>query len=211
MFSGIIEAIGSVRAIETTTQGKRFWIEAPFVESLSLGASIAHNGACLSVIAIRHRFYCVEAVHETLQRTNLGRLELHDSLNLERSLLATARLEGHLVYGHVDTTVTLLAIERVGGESFYFTFELPEAWAHLVVEKGSIALDGVSLTVASVEKGAFRVAIIPWTYRHTTFAHRKVGEAFNAEFDILAKYLWQWSQRYRVNYPKAPSEEVQPE
>lgn len=209
MFSGIVEAIGAVRAIETVENGKRFWIEAPFVESLSLGASISHNGACLSVIAIRHRFYCVEAVQETLRRTNLGHLDLHDPVNLERSLLATARLEGHLVYGHVDTTLKLLEIQRVGGESFYFTFELPEAWAHLVVEKGSIALDGVSLTVAAVEKGAFRVAIIPWTYQHTTFAHRKVGQAVNAEFDILAKYLWQWSQRYRIAHPSAPTEGTQ--
>lgn len=210
MFSGIVEAIGTVRAIETTPNGKRFWIEAPFVDSLSLGASIAHNGTCLSVIAIRHRFYCVEAVQETLQRTNLGHLELNDSVNLERSLLPTARLEGHLVYGHVDTTLTLLETQRVGGESFYFTFELPEAWEHLVVEKGSLALDGVSLTVAAVEKGAFRVAIIPWTYRHTIFSHRRVGQLVNAEFDILAKYLWQWSQRYRTEYPKAPPESPQP-
>lgn len=206
MFSGIIEAVGTIRAIETAPNGKRFWIEAPFVESLSLGASIAHNGACLSVIAIRHRFYCVEAVQETLRRTNLGHLELNDPINLERSLLATARLEGHLVYGHVDTTLTLLEIQRVGGESFYFTFELPEAWEHLVVEKGSIALDGVSLTVAAVEKGTFRIAVIPWTYQHTTFAHYKPGRLVNAEFDILAKYLWQWNQRYRREYPENPSE-----
>ncbi|GIV24984.1 MAG: riboflavin synthase subunit alpha [Bacteroidia bacterium] len=196
MFSGIIEAVGTVQAIETTAGGRRFWIQAPFVGELSVGASIAHNGVCLSVIAIKHRFYCVEAVQETLSRTNLGDLELGDPVNLERSLPVTARLEGHLVQGHVDTTLAVLDMERVGGDSWYYTFELPPAWAHLVVEKGSIAIEGVSLTVAQLEEKAFRVAVIPWTYQHTRFSALRRGQRVNVEFDILAKYFWRWYQLY---------------
>lgn len=201
MFSGIIEAVGTVQAIETMASGRRFWIQAPFVEAISLGNSIAHNGACLSVIAIKHRFYCVEAVQETLNRTTLGSLDLGSAINLERALPASARLEGHIVQGHVDTTTEVLEITRVGGDSYYFSFALPEAWAPYVVEKGSIAIDGVSLTVAGVEKGAFRVAIIPWTYQHTTFSKLKRGMLVNVEFDILAKYLWRWAQHYGLRLP----------
>ncbi|MCS6895369.1 MAG: riboflavin synthase [Bacteroidia bacterium] len=205
MFSGIVEAIGIVRAIETVAAGRRLWIQAPFVEALSLGNSVAHDGACLSVIAIKHRFYCVEAVQETLNRTTLGDLDLGDSLNLERALPVSARLEGHLVQGHVDTVLEVLDVTKVGGESFYFSFSLPEQWAPYVVEKGSIAINGVSLTVAGVEKGAFRVAIIPWTYQHTTFSQLKRGSKVNVEFDIIAKYLWHWTQAYGVQLSKGAS------
>ncbi|MCS7296660.1 MAG: riboflavin synthase [Bacteroidia bacterium] len=205
MFSGIIEAIGTVQAIETVTEGRRFWIQAPFVEALSLGSSIAHNGACLSVVAIKHRFYCVEAVHETLNRTNLNELELGDPVNLERALPVTARIEGHFVQGHVDTTIELVEIVRVGGDTYYFSFAISEPWRPYVVEKGSIAIDGVSLTVAAVEEESFRVAIIPWTYHHTTFSQRKVGDRLNVEFDILAKYLWRWAQRYGISSPFSQS------
>ncbi|MDW8134437.1 MAG: riboflavin synthase [Bacteroidia bacterium] len=196
MFCGIIECVGTVQAIETVPSGRRFWIQAPFVDELSLGNSIAHNGVCLSVIAIKHRFYCVEAGIETLSRTTMGILELQDVVNLERSLAATARIEGHIVQGHVDTTLTLLEISQVASENFYYTFELPEKWAHLVVEKGAIAIDGVSLTVAAVEEHAFRVAIIPWTYQHTNFSRLKRGMRVNVEFDVLGKYLWRWAQVY---------------
>lgn len=208
MFSGIIEAVGTIQAIETVASGRRFWIQAPFVGELSLGASIAHNGACLSVTAIKHRFYCVEAVAETLSRTNLGLLDLGDSVNLERSLPATGRIEGHIVQGHVDTTLMVLEIERVAPESFYYTFELPAAWAPLVVEKGSIAIDGVSLTVAKVEADAFRVAVIPWTYQHTNFARLRKGSRVNVEFDLLAKYLWRWAQQYSLPLPSLPKSEL---
>ncbi|MCX7606360.1 MAG: riboflavin synthase [Bacteroidia bacterium] len=206
MFSGIVEAVGTVQAIETTSSGRRFWIQAPFIEELSLGASIAHNGACLSVIAIKHRFYCVEAVSETLSRTTLGSLDLQDPINLERSLPVTARIEGHIVQGHVDTTLTVLDMQPVGGESFYYTFELPPEWAPFVVEKGSIALDGVSLTVTQVALESFQVAVIPWTYQHTTFSRLKRGMRVNAEFDILAKYLWRWAQRYGFPSSGLPSQ-----
>ena len=196
MFSGIIEAIGHVRAIETLASGKRFWIEAPFVSELHLGQSIAHNGACLTVTAIKHRAYCVEAVQETLHRTNLGALELNSPVNLERSLSAAGRWEGHIVQGHVDTTLTLLDIQSQGQDSFYFFFELPPAYAHLVVEKGSIALNGVSLTIAKLYTDTFAIAIIPWTYRHTTFQFLKAGDRINAEFDLVAKYFWRWTSLY---------------
>ncbi|MCS6790186.1 MAG: riboflavin synthase [Bacteroidia bacterium] len=196
MFSGIVEALGTVQAIEKMERARRLWIHAPFVEEITLGSSIAHNGACLTVVAVKHRFYCVEVVEETLQRTNLGKLQVGDIVNVERSLPLGARVEGHLVQGHIDTTLEVIEVEKVGEDSYYFTFELPESWSHLVVEKGSIALDGVSLTVASVQKGAFRVAIIPWTYTHTTFSRLRKGMRVNVEFDIMAKYLWQWSQRY---------------
>lgn len=205
MFSGIIEAVGTVQAIETMAAGRRFWVQAPFVEALSLGSSIAHNGACLSVIAIKHRFYCVEAVQETLSRTTLGLLDLGSPVNLERALPASARLEGHIVQGHVDTTLEVLDVERVGEESYYFTFSLPGSWAPYVVEKGSIAIDGVSLTIADVSEGAFRVAIIPWTYQHTTFSKLKRGMRVNVEFDILAKYLRRWAERYGLRLPAPDS------
>lgn len=201
MFSGIIEAVGTVQAIETMASGRRFWIQAPFVEALSLGSSVAHNGVCLSVIAIKHRFYCVEAVQETLSRTTLGLLDLGSPVNLERALPATARLEGHIVQGHVDTTLEVLEIERVGEDSYYFTFDLPENWAPYVVEKGSIAIDGVSLTVANLSERTFRVAIIPWTYQHTTFSRLRRGMQVNVEFDILAKYLRRWAERYGFRFP----------
>lgn len=205
MFAGIIEAVGTIQAIETIAEGRRFWIQAPFVEALSLGSSIAHDGTCLSVIAIKHRFYCVEAVQETLNRTTLGSLDLGDAINLERALPANGRIEGHFVQGHIDTTLEVLEITRVGGDSYYFTFELPEAWSPYVVEKGSIAINGVSLTIAGVEKGAFRVAIIPWTFHHTTFSKLRRGSRVNVEFDILAKYLWQWAQHYGLKPPYASS------
>ncbi len=196
MFSGIVETIGFIRAIETFSGGKRFWIEAPFVSEISLGQSIAHNGACLTVTAIKHRYYCVEAVQETLSRTNLGTLDLNSPLNLERSLPASGRWEGHIVQGHIDTALTLRDIQPLTNESFYFFFQLPSEYAHLVVEKGSIAINGVSLTIASLHSDAFAVAIIPWTYRHTTFQYLRAGDRVNVEFDILAKYFWRWTSLY---------------
>lgn len=201
MFTGIIEALGSVQAIETTASGRRLWIQAPFIQELSIGQSIAHNGACLTVIAIKHRFYCVEVVRETLSRTTLGQLELNDLLNLERSLSAKGRWEGHIVQGHVDTTLTLLQIEKVGDDSYYFTFELPNAWAHLVVEKGAIAINGVSLTVANLTKNAFQVAIIPHTYHQTTFHKLRRGDRVNVEFDLLGKYFWRWVALFGIVAP----------
>ncbi len=198
MFTGIIEALGSVQAIETTANGRRFWIQAPFIQELSIGQSIAHNGICLTVVAIKHRFYCVEVVRETLSRTTLGQLELNDFVNLERSLSLGGRWEGHLVQGHVDTTLTLLQIEKAGEDSYYFTFELPAAWAYLVVEKGSIALNGVSLTVATLTESAFRVAIIPHTYHQTTFHKLRQGERVNVEFDLVGKYFWRWASLYGI-------------
>ena len=196
MFSGIIEAIGFIRAIETFSEGKRFWIEAPFVSEISLGQSIAHNGACLTITAIKHRYYCVEAVQETLSRTNLGALDLNSPVNLERSLPAGGRWEGHIVQGHIDTTLRLLDIQPLEKESFYFFFELPSAYTPLVVEKGSIALNGVSLTIARLYSDSFAVAIIPWTYRHTTFQYLRAGDRVNVEFDLVAKYLWRWASLY---------------
>ncbi|MCS7162589.1 MAG: riboflavin synthase [Bacteroidia bacterium] len=198
MFSGIIEAVGTVQAIETVPAGRRLWIQAPFVEEIAVGNSIAHDGVCLSVIAIKHRFYCVEVVAETLQRTTLGQLELQSPINLERSLPVNGRLEGHIVQGHVDTTTEVVDILPLGGDSFYFVFRLPPEWSHLVVEKGAIAINGTSLTVASVEADTFRIAIIPWTYRHTNFAYLRKGNRVNVEFDILAKYLWKWAQERRI-------------
>ncbi len=196
MFSGIIESLGFVRAIETFSGGKRFWIEAPFVSEISLGQSIAHNGACLTITAIKHRYYCVEAVQETLVRTNLGSLELNSAINLERSLPASGRWEGHIVQGHIDTTLTLVDIQPLTDESFYFFFELPSGYAHLVVEKGGIAINGVSLTIAKLYSDSFGVAIIPWTYRHTTFQYLKAGDRVNVEFDLVAKYFWRWASLY---------------
>jgi riboflavin synthase len=188
MFTGIIEAVGEVTAVDANADGRRLTIAAPFAAELSPGQSVSVSGTCLTVEAADAGAFEVFLATETIARTSLGALVAGDGVNLERAMPADGRFDGHLVQGHVDATTELLAVERVG-EDWTYTFALPAGLERYVVEKGSIALDGVSLTVASLAEASFAVAVIPTTYRETTLGERAPGDRLNVEVDILAKYV----------------------
>ena len=193
MFSGIIEEAAPVVALRKEEGNLHITMTCSFVNELSIDQSIAHNGVCLTVVSKTDDSYTVTAIQETLDRTNLGELVCGSEVNLERSLLLTERLDGHIVQGHVDTTAVCTAIDEVEG-SWYFTFEYqfdPEMAkrGYLTVDKGSVAVNGVSLTVCNPTDNSFQVAIIPYTYEHTNFHQIKVGTTVNIEFDIIGKYI----------------------
>ncbi len=188
MFTGIIERTGRVREIGSEGGNKVFWIETPITRELKVDQSVAHNGVCLTVEEIRGDVYRVTAVEETLERSSLGLLQAGSLINLERSLLLSGRLDGHFVQGHVDATGTCTRVRERNG-SAELSFDFPSKFAKLVVEKGSIAIDGVSLTVFNVKKKSFTVAIIPYTFEHTGFRLMKKGDVVNIEFDLLGKYI----------------------
>ena len=191
MFTGIVEALGTVLSVVQENQAKRFIIQAPF--EVRQGQSIAHDGVCLTVTKVfpEQNAYEVIAVKETLQRTTLKTWEKGYQVNLERSLQPSSRLDGHLVQGHVDTTLVLLKKEQ-RGDQWQLTFSLPSRYAPWVVEKGSIAINGVSLTIAALEEDAFSVVIVPYTAKHTNLLLLEVGSEANIEFDVIAKYLWRF-------------------
>lgn len=188
MFTGIIEDLGQVRKITTDGDNVHYEIESKFTEELQIDQSIAHNGACLTVVALSDDSYTVTAISETLQRTNLGVLREGSHVNLERCMIAGARLDGHMVQGHVDQTGTCEKIEELDG-SWKFHFSYKPTTENVTVEKGSICINGVSLTVVDSERDRFSVAIIPYTYDHTNFKDLKVGDSVNLEFDIIGKYI----------------------
>lgn len=188
MFTGIIEAMGQVKEITTHGTNKTFWIQSPISPELKVDQSVAHNGVCLTVEEVSGDHHRVTAVAETLQKTALGGWQPGTLVNLERSLLPSSRLDGHFVQGHVDTTGTCEKIESKDG-SWEITFSFPKEFAPLIIEKGSIALNGISLTAFKVKKSSFRVAIIPYTWEHTNLHQLNVGENINLEFDILGKYI----------------------
>ncbi|HOO19109.1 MAG TPA: riboflavin synthase [Paludibacteraceae bacterium] len=193
MFSGIIEEAAPVVALRKEEGNLHITMTCSFVNELSIDQSIAHNGVCLTVVSKTDDSYTVTAIQETLDRTNLGELVCGSEVNLERSLLLTERLDGHIVQGHVDITAICTAIDEVEG-SWYFTFEYqfdPEMAkrGYLTVDKGSVAVNGVSLTVCNPTDNSFQVAIIPYTYEHTNFHQIKVGTTVNIEFDIIGKYI----------------------
>jgi riboflavin synthase len=188
MFSGIIETTGKILKITSEGSNRHFEISSDISKETYIDQSIAHNGVCLTVVAHTTNSHTVTAIKETLEKTNLIFWETGDEINIERSLLATSRIDGHFVQGHVDTTATCTEIQSVGG-SWYFHFELEAASMKLIVSKGSIAINGVSLTVVDVHQNTFSVAIIPYTYQHTNFQHLKTGDTVNLEFDILGKYI----------------------
>jgi len=188
MFTGIIEATGAITKIDIQGSNKCFTLTAPFAEELQINQSISHNGVCLSVTTLSSGAYSVVAVAETLARTNLNALKKGDLVNLERCLRVSDRLDGHFVLGHVDTTAQVKKIEEKNG-SWVFTFSYPLTYAHLLVEKGSVCLNGISLTVFGVEKDSFSVAIIPLTYERTNLASLHPGDTVNIEFDVLGKYV----------------------
>ena len=193
MFSGIIEEFATVVAIEKDRENIDFTLKCSFVDELKIDQSVAHNGVCLTVVKISGGTYVVTAMKETLDRTNLGLLKVGDKVNVERSMLMNGRLDGHIVQGHVDQTAKCIAMEDADG-STYFTFEYPEnremaKKGYFTVDKGSVTVNGVSLTVCNPTNNTFQVAIIPYTFEHTNFCDIKVGTVVNLEFDILGKYI----------------------
>ena len=200
MFSGIIEEFATVVAIKKDRENIDFTLKCSFVDELKIDQSVAHNGVCLTVVAINPQVggaeggsYVVTAMKETLDRTNLGLLKVGDKVNVERSMLMNGRLDGHIVQGHVDETATCIAMADADG-STYFTFEYPEnremaKKGYFTVDKGSVTVNGVSLTVCNPTSNTFQVAIIPYTFEHTNFCDIKVGTVVNLEFDILGKYI----------------------
>lgn len=196
MFSGIVERMGEVVAVRQDRQNKDFTLRADFCRELKIDQSIAHNGVCLTVVDITDDTYTVTAMKETLDRSNLGLLREGDLVNLERSMRPDALLDGHIVQGHVDQTAVCTAVEEAGG-SWYFTFEYePHEGGLCTVEKGSVAVNGVSLTVCDSQRGRFRVAIIPYTFEHTNFCRIGVGSVVNLEFDIVGKYIARMMEGY---------------
>lgn len=188
MFTGIIEATGTITGIETNGTNKTFWISSPVSQELKIDQSVAHNGVCLTVEEVKDGAHRVTAIAETLEKTNLGTWQNDHLINIERCLLINARLDGHMVQGHVDTTgICTNLIEQDG--SWEYTFQFPPHFAGLLVEKGSVAVNGISLTVFNVGDDRFNVAIIPYTYEHTNMQTVKKGTTVNLEFDIIGKYV----------------------
>ncbi len=196
MFSGIVEAMAEVVAIREDRTNKDFTMRCPFTGELKIDQSIAHNGVCLTVVSIEGDCYVVTAMKETLDRSNLGLLKVGDEVNVERSMRPEALLDGHIVQGHVDQTAVCTKREDADG-SWYFTFEYePQGGGMTTVEKGSVAVNGVSLTVCDPTSNSFRVAIIPYTYEHTNFHAIEPGTVVNLEFDIVGKYIARLMENY---------------
>jgi riboflavin synthase len=195
MFTGIIKELGVVQKIEKEGSNIHVTIEAEMTKELKIDESIAHNGVCLTVVAIDGNQYTVTAIEETMLKTNLGAWVVGTEVNLERAMIMNARLDGHIIQGHVDKTGTCVKIKEVDG-SWYFTFEYEETEDHLLVDKGSVCVNGTSLTVVDPIDNHFSVAIIPYTYEETVFRNMKVGDAVNLEFDILGKYIAKYAKLY---------------
>jgi riboflavin synthase len=186
MFTGIIEGLGVVKAIEKEGENIHFTIDADFTDELKIDQSVAHNGCCLTVVEINDREYVVTAILETLEKTNLGQWTVGTKVNLERCMIMNGRLDGHIVQGHVDTTATCTNIGDQDG-SYKFSFEYDSA--DVTVEKGSVTVNGTSLTVVDSKDKGFSVCIIPFTWEHTNFHQLKIGDQINLEFDIIGKYV----------------------
>ncbi len=194
MFSGIVEEAATVAAISKNDGNVTLRIKSSFADELTIDQSVAHNGVCLTVVALHpDSTYEVAAIRETLERSNLGALLPGDHVNLERSMVMNGRLDGHIVQGHVDCTARCEAVEDADGSRYYkFVYDIaPEmvAKGYMTVEKGSVTVNGVSLTVCDSEPRSFRVAIIPYTFEHTNFRDIRVGSTVNIEFDIIGKYI----------------------
>lgn len=194
MFTGIVEALGTLVGIEEQGENRVLTFQSAISHALKVDQSVSHQGVCLTVSELTENGHKVSAVKETLQRTNLGLLDIGDIVNLERSLRADGLVDGHIVQGHVDGTGICREVEEAGG-SWYFTFSYPAGSGHLLVDKGSVCVNGVSLTVINPTDDSFRVAIVPYTYEHTTFHLLKPGDLVNLEFDILGKYLARYIQQ----------------
>jgi riboflavin synthase, alpha subunit len=188
MFTGIIETLGKVEKLEKEGGNLHITISSDITSELKIDQSVAHNGVCLTVVSLRDDQYTVTAIEETLNKTNLDELTLENEVNLERAMVLGARLDGHIVQGHVDQTAVCASVEEKDG-SWVFTFTYDSGLNNVTIEKGSITVDGVSLTVVDSQKDRFSVAIIPYTYEHTRFHTYKVGTTVNLEFDVVGKYV----------------------
>lgn len=188
MFTGIIETLGKIYRLRKEGSNLHITVSSVITDKLKIDQSISHNGVCLTVVEKEAPYYTVTAIDETLQKTNLSELKEGQVLNLERAMIMGSRLDGHLVQGHVDQTAICTKITRNDG-SWMFTFEYDPKLNNITIEKGSITVDGVSLTVVNSEKNAFSVAIIPYTYEHTRFKEYGIGTLVNLEFDVIGKYV----------------------
>jgi riboflavin synthase, alpha subunit len=194
MFTGIVEEIGEVVRLERENANLHLYIRSSFANELKIDQSVAHNGVCLTVVAIEGDAYKVTAIAETLAKTHLGSLKVGDAVNLERGMLLNTRLDGHIVQGHIDQTATCVRIQEEAG-STRFSFEYDASSGNVVIEKGSITVNGVSLTVVDVAIDGFGVAVIPYTLAHTNLHLLKVGSVVNVEFDVIGKYVARLLQR----------------
>jgi riboflavin synthase len=188
MFSGIIEEAATIIKLDKEKENLHITLECSFTDELKIDQSISHNGVCLTVVKKEGKTYMVTAIKETLLKSNLGVLKIGDKVNLERSILMNGRIDGHIVQGHVDQTAVCTNVSESGG-SWYYTFEYDPSKGNITVEKGSITVNGVSLTVVNSRDNSFQVAIIPYTYHNTNFHQIQKGTVVNIEFDIIGKYI----------------------
>ena len=188
MFTGIIESLGTVKNLVKEGENLHITIESNFTNELKIDQSIAHNGVCLTIVNIKGKEYTVTAIKETLDKSNFKEIKIGDLINLERAMVLGARLDGHIVQGHVDQTATCTSVSEEDG-SWIFSFNYDSLYNNITIEKGSITINGTSLTVVNSEKNSFSVAIIPYTYDNTNFHTFKIGTKVNLEFDIIGKYL----------------------
>jgi riboflavin synthase len=188
MFTGIIEALGTVTDIHPELGNKTFWIASPISFALKTDQSVSHNGVCLTVEELKNGSHRVTAIKETLSKSNLGAWKVGSIINLERCMQLNSRLDGHMVQGHVDTTAECLRVQEMEG-SWQYQFRIPIQFNSLVIEKGSISLNGISLTLFNVGNERFEVAVIPYTYQHTNIKDLSVGSIVNLEFDVIGKYV----------------------
>lgn len=188
MFTGIIETLGIIKDLKKNNSNLDITISSVITHELKVDQSVAHNGICLTVIAISNDEYTVTAIKETIEKTNLSDWKIGDFINLERAMKLGDRLDGHIVQGHIDQTGICKSIEEAEG-SWYFTFEYNRDLDNITIEKGSITVNGVSLTVVNSKENQFSVAIIPYTFEHTNFKNFKIGTKINLEFDIVGKYI----------------------
>jgi riboflavin synthase len=188
MFTGIIETTGIIEKIASSGTNKTFWIRSSLSHEFKVDQSVSHNGVCLTVEAVNDGVHQLTAIEETLLKTNLGDWKQDDTINIERCLQMNGRLDGHIVQGHVDTTVDCIDVEEKNG-SWEYSFEMDKKFAGLIIEKGSISLNGISLTIFNVKDNGFTVAIIPYTYTHTNMQYLQAGDKVNIEFDMIGKYV----------------------
>jgi len=194
MFTGIIETLGKITHLVHDQGNLHITVESAISNELKIDQSVAHNGVCLTVVALEDGKHTVTAIEETLNKTNLGHLKLNEPVNLERCMQMNARLDGHIVQGHVDQTATCVAFNELDG-SWEYTFEYDASQGNVTVEKGSICVNGISLTVVNSQANSFSVAIIPYTFEHTNLHNVNVGSVVNLEFDIIGKYVARLMQR----------------
>ncbi len=203
MFTGIIEATGKINSIKKNGTNKSFWITSGISNELKIDQSVSHNGVCLTVDAITENMHRVTAIEETLSKTTFHHVKENDTINLERCMQMNGRLDGHIVQGHVDAVATCIDVEEKNG-SWEFRFQFPAEFAHLIIEKGSVCLNGISLTAFDIKFNSFKVAIIPFTYQHTNINSIKKNSTVNIEFDIVGKYL----ARFRELFTKPVLESI---